>query len=337
MLTWHLDPLQDLFRFSPNAEQTFRSDIRAANLGNGIKGTEFQYKKERILILRYLLENINGLDRGQMKSLADAVLTRRDEQAVLGLLKVARKEDKGSIGGGYINAAKDAANGAKGHVKSALGISKSSKLTREEALWRDANNFALSVSDSHFLLELSTAPVDEYLHGATADTEETAYACLRELIEFLVDGTGQKILLIQKAEWVKHIEREIVREQDKKLGDLRSDFVRQVEDLSRERSRSYVSPQLTSVHSVTQRSSRSLHVDSFAANRDNFYSPGLLAHPVQPRTYLISSTGQYLTLSRVGKNLSKVTRSNITFTRCTYRPSNNTISSLIHLSIKRPS
>jgi hypothetical protein len=242
-----LDPLHDLFRFSPKAEQTFRSDIRAADLGNGIKRKEFQYKKERILILFYLLENVSGLDRGHIESLADAVLTQRDQQAALGLLKVPRKEDKlqGSTnhGGTYMNVAKDA---VKVRVKSTLGINKSSKLTREEALWRDANNFASSVSDSHFLLRLSSDPVDEYLHGATADAEETAHACLRELIESLVDGTGENIFLIQKAEWVKQVEREIMRKQEKKLEILRSDFVRQIENLSRERSQSYVHQSLGS-------------------------------------------------------------------------------------------
>jgi len=249
-------PLYDLFRFSPKAEQTFRSDIRAANLGKGIKRTEFQFKRERILILNFLLGKINGLDRDQIRSLADAVLTCRDEQAVLGLLKVHRKEDKlqGSINGAHINVAKDT---VKGRVKSTLGINNGPKLTREEALWKDANSYASSVSDSDFLVQLSTAPIDEYLHDATADAEETAHACLRELIESLVDGTGQKIFSIQKAEWVKQIEREITREQDEKLGILRSDFVRQVENLSRERSQS----------------ARCLHVDSFAANRDNYYSP----------------------------------------------------------------
>lgn len=241
MLIWRLDPLHDLFRFSPKAEQTFRSDMRAADLGNGMKREEFQYKKERILILFYLLDSVNGLDRDQIHGLADAVLTQPDKQAALGLLKAPKKEDKlqgsTSHNGTYMNVAKDA---VKGRVKSTLGINKGSKLTREEALWRDANTFASSASDSQFLQQLSTTPVDEYLRDATADALETAHACLRELIESLVDGTGEKIFLIQEAEWVKQVEREITRKQDKKLETLRSDFVRQVEKVSRERSQSYV-------------------------------------------------------------------------------------------------
>jgi hypothetical protein len=237
MLMQHLDPLHDLFRIYPKTEQTFRGNIRAANLEKGIKGTEFQIKKERILILYHLLENTDGLNRSQIRALADAVLKRRDKQAVLGLLKVAKKEDKDSTSGGYFNAAKDA---AKGLVKSTIWASKSSKTSREEAMWREANNFASSVSDSRFLQQLSTAPANEYLHDAAAETEETAYVYLGKLIESLVDGIGQQISSIQKAECDKQIEREINSEQDKELEILRSELVYQVEDLSRERSRSYV-------------------------------------------------------------------------------------------------
>jgi hypothetical protein len=223
MLTRHLDLLHDLFRIYPKTEQTFRGNIRAANLEKGIKGTEFQFKKERILIFYYLLEKTDGLSRAQIRTLADAVLFKhRDKQAVLELLKVARKEDEGYI---------------KGFVKS---ITRSSKPSKEEVMWRDANKFASTVSDSRFLLQLSMAPVDEYLHDVTADTEETAYVFLRKLIVSLVDGIGQQIFSIQKAECDKQIERETNTEQDKELGILRSELVHQVEDLSRERSRSYV-------------------------------------------------------------------------------------------------
>ena len=36
-----------------------------------------------------------------------------------------------------------------------------------------------------------------------------------------------------------------------------------------------------------------MHIDSFVANRDNYYSPGLLVHPLQPRAYLINWAVSY--------------------------------------------
>ena len=210
--------------------------IRAANLDKGIKGSDFQVKKERILVLYRLLENTKGLTRNQTRTLADAVLIHRDKLAVLGVLKDSKKEDKGSTGSSYLNA-------AKGLVKSTLGIGKSNfSLTREEALWREANNFVSTISDSRFLShrDLDTTPVEEYLRDAMVDAEETAHTYLRKLIESLVDGIGQQFFTIQKAECDKQIVREITSEEDKELGILRSEFVHRVEDLSRERSRSYV-------------------------------------------------------------------------------------------------
>jgi hypothetical protein len=232
-----LDPLHDLFLILPKSEQTYWDNIRTANLEKGIKDTEFQFKKERILIIYYLLEKIKGLNKGEIRSLADAVLNRRDTHAVrvLGRLKVARnlKEDKSSTSGGYINA-------AKGLVKSTLGLAKSSNLTTEEALWRDANNFASSVPDTRFLSGLKITPVDECLRDAIVEAEEMAYTYLGKLIESLVDGIGPQIFSNQKAECDKQVQREVTSEEDKELEILRSEFSHQVEDLSRERSRSYV-------------------------------------------------------------------------------------------------
>jgi hypothetical protein len=232
LLTWRLDPLDHLFRIYPKTEQKFRQILRAANLEKGIKAPEFQFKKERILILKYLLENTNGLDRDQIRNLADAVLIRRDLQSVLGLLKTAGKEDKGSTSGGYFNL-----SAAKERIKTTFGTGKGSKPTREEAMWREANNFAASVSDSRFLLQLHA---NECLHDATVEAEETAYAYLKTLIESLVDGIGRQIFLIQKEECDRQILRDVTSGEDKDLGILRSGFVHHIEDLTREHCRSYV-------------------------------------------------------------------------------------------------
>jgi hypothetical protein len=206
--------------------------IRAANLENGIKAPEFQFKKERILILKYLLEDTDGLDKVQIRNLADAVLNSRDIQRVLKLLKIAGKEDKGSTSGGYVNAAKE-------RLKH-LWDSKTSKLTREEALWKEANKSVASVSDSRFLLQLHAPPVHECLHDATVKTKETVYAYFRNLVESLVDGIGKQIFSIRKEECDRQILRDVTSGEDKELGILRSEFVHHIEDSSREHCRSYV-------------------------------------------------------------------------------------------------
>jgi hypothetical protein len=229
-----LDPLHDLFRLFPKSEQTYWDSIRTANLENGIKDTEFQFKKERILIIYHLLKNIKRPNKGEIRNLADAVLNCRDTDAVrvLKRLKVATK-DKSSTSGGYINTAKRL-------VKGTLALAKSSNMTTEKALWRDAKDFASSVPDTHFLLGLKTTPADECLRGAVVEAEEMAYTYLGKLIESLVDRIGPQIFSNQKVEGDKQVQREVASEEDKELEILRSEFVHQVEDLSRERSPLYV-------------------------------------------------------------------------------------------------
>ena len=213
----------------------------AANLDKGIKAMDFQLKKTRIIILCYLLDNINGLDRSQIRTLADAVLIHRDNQTIFGLLKVARNEDtKGSTttgSGGIFNPAKAP---AKNMGIDTFTPGKSFKQTREEALLREANYFATTVSDTRFLSELNTAPVHECLRDAAAEAKKTAFACLRNQVESLVDGIGQQIFAIQKADCDKQIQREVTNGEEKELGVLRSEFVHRLEDLTRDRSRSYV-------------------------------------------------------------------------------------------------
>ena len=230
MLTCHSGPLQDLFRIYPKAEKIFRDIIRAANLENGIKGTEFQFKKERILILDHLLTNVNGLDRDQTQTLADAVLIRPDKHTVIRLLKGAAKGDKSGAGGLF-----GLATAAKKHAISSGRY----KISKEEALWREAHN-PVSVSDNDFLHQVKTATLDECLRDPAVKTEEAAYACLRTQVESLTAGFGQQILSMQKGDCDRQIQREIGGEEERELESLRADFVSKIEDLTRQRSRSYV-------------------------------------------------------------------------------------------------
>ena len=195
--------------------------------------------------------NINGLDRDQIKSLADAVLIRRDisTRAILDLLKGIVKEGKSGASGGFLSSAKELfrnpfGTGDEGSSSSrrivSWGSRSTTKLTKEETLWKGANNFSSSVSDSEFLTQLKTADFDECLGDATAEAEETAHTCLKAVVESLVSGIGQQILSTQKEECDKQIQREVGSAEERELGILRSDFVRQIEELTRQRSRSYV-------------------------------------------------------------------------------------------------
>ena len=195
--------------------------MRTADLGRGIsKATEFQFKKQRILILQYILERTKGLSGSQIRSLADAVLDNRDKQIALTLLK-------------------DMDKSITGYLLSL--VPKSSRLSKEEAMWRSASNNASQVSDSRFLSDFKPNVVSDCLVDAAVEAEGLAYACLTKQIESLVSGIHQQIFSTQKEEYNRQAQREIKSEEDKELAILRSSFVRQIEESSRGRSKSYVS------------------------------------------------------------------------------------------------
>ncbi len=218
-LTQSIGTLQDLFSIYPKAATTFRGSIRAANLDKGIKSTDFQFKKERMLILYYLLENYEGLNASQTRSLGDAVLVGRDKQKTLGLLKSFAKGEK------------------SGWFSVPWG-GKKPALSKEEAMWRAANNYAASISDSRFLSHVKRIPVSDFLHDAAVECEETAYDCLTTQLDSLVSGISQQILSTQKEECDRQVQRKVKSEEEKELKVSRAEFVQQIEDLCRERSRS---------------------------------------------------------------------------------------------------
>ncbi|KAH8980307.1 hypothetical protein EDB92DRAFT_1937150 [Lactarius akahatsu] len=197
----------------------FSSGSRSADSINSGEATDFQFKKERLLILYYLLENYEGLSASQTRSLGDAVLVGRDKQKTLGILKTFAKGEKG------------------GWFSVPWG-NKKSPLSKEEAMWRSANNYATTISDSRFLAHIKTIPVNDFLHDAAVECEETAYDCLATQLDSLVSGISQQILSTQKDECDRQVQREVKSDEEKELKISRAEFVRQIEDLCRERSRS---------------------------------------------------------------------------------------------------
>ena len=271
-LKWHLDPLHDLFRVSPKIEQIFRANIRGASLGKGIPAPEFQSQKHRISILRHLLENVKGLNGTQILDLADVVLNRPrpDTLTIMGLLNSFEKVN----------------SGVWGRLKSTVGISDS----WAEVVWKDANQFASSVTDSHFLSDLKATTIPECLRDATAEVEKAAYTCLTTRIESLVTGITGEILAMQKSVCDKQIQREVRSSQERELRKLRSGFARQIEASSRERSRSYVRQSLVLIvrgDNLTQYSHASIYVEDFRTQREHHYLQGLLAYPAQSELHLI--------------------------------------------------
>ena len=218
ILTRSIDTLDVLFSVHPKAKSTFLDAISEANLDNGIKGPEFHSKKERLLILLHLLEKYPNLNRQQTVSLRDAVLNNRDNQKAMKLLK----------------------SWAKGKIswKSVFWRGEKVVLPNEEAMWREANEYATSLSDSSFLTYVQAFPADNFFYDAAVDCEKAAYTGLRTLLGPLVSKISDKIFSIQEEERNTRVSCEVKNDEEKELRVSRIEFVRKIEELSRERSKS---------------------------------------------------------------------------------------------------
>ena len=189
-----------------------------ANIDNGIKGKEFHSRKERLLILLHLLCNYPRLDRQQNVYLRDAVLNSEDNQEALRLLKSFATENV--------------------PWRSVFWRGQETLVPREEAMWRDANDFATSIPDWRFLTYAKAFPAASFFHDAAVDCEKAAYTCLRTQLDSLVSEISQKIFWIQEEERKMKVACEVENEEEKELKASRIEFVRKIEELSRERSKS---------------------------------------------------------------------------------------------------
>ena len=209
--------LYDLFTIYPEAKIPFLDAMSPENIDNGIKESDFHFKKKRLLILVYLLKNYPNLTTQQTRSLSDAVLDSKDDQNALNLLK-------------------SFSEGEKTMWHSMLWRGRDVAVTKEEAevMWKSANDYATSLSYSRFLSYVLAFPATNYLHDAAVKSEEAAYTCLRTYLDSQVTAISQKILSIQKEESNKRIRLEVENEVQEELRDSRIEFVRKIEVLCRE-------------------------------------------------------------------------------------------------------
>jgi hypothetical protein len=218
-----LDLPGGLFILYPMMEQALKNAIRDADIESCLTIPEFQFKKKRIQLLRLLHSDSHrtaGVSTDQIWHVTDAILGQQDEGGILAVLETFAKDERRII------------SRIKVFLRSSTG---------EEELWLAASKSASSVSDSGFLSDLRTIPIDNYLYEAAIDAEEAAYAILATQVDTLTAGiVRETILSTQRKQCDKQIQRENEIKRDGELKTLWSNFVRQVKDVSTQRSTPYV-------------------------------------------------------------------------------------------------
>ncbi|KAI9444004.1 hypothetical protein H4582DRAFT_2189914 [Lactarius indigo] len=220
-----VDYLRNLFLVFPRLEQKLLGKIRGADFEKCLKASEFQFKKKRMTFLQ-LLNSASQDAKGPSpdptrQSVADAVLSHQNEKGILEILEKFRKDDKGIV------------SRIPGLFRPSSG---------EEGLWESAKKRAKSISDSQFILGLKTIPLDHYLHDAATDVIETAYDFLKKQVDTTVPVISREVLSAQKQEHEKQIERKVKIGEAGEVQSLWSYFVRQVKDVSTQRSTSCRQP-----------------------------------------------------------------------------------------------
>jgi hypothetical protein len=175
-----LDFPGNLFILYPRMERALKDAIRAVDIEGFLTVPEFQFKKKRVQLLRLLQSgsrHTTGLSTDLIRHVADGVLRQQDERSILAFLETLPVDERGIL------------SRMRGALRSSTG---------EEELWLAASKRASSLSDSGFLSDLRTIPVDNYLHEAAIDVEEAAYAILAREVDTLVAGTARETIVARQ-------------------------------------------------------------------------------------------------------------------------------------------
>jgi hypothetical protein len=272
-------------------EQALTDAIQNADIDGCLTVPEFQFKKKRVQLLRLLhsgSRHTAGLSADQIWHVADAVLRQQDERGILAVLEVYSRDERGIL------------SQMKDFLRSSTG---------EEELWLGASKSASLFSESGFLSDLRTIPVDDFLHEAAIDAEEAAYAILTRQVDALVAGiASETILSTQKRQCNKQIQRENEIKEDGELKILWSNFVRQVKVVSAQRSTSYVAcdaPEWTD--NLVLRRRIIYNVDRFEAKK-LIFSRGLSKISLHYDNFSFLKQTLILTISAAVENFHKKMR-----------------------------
>ena len=256
-------------------EQIFLSKISEADLGGCLKASEFQFKKKRMMFFRLL--NSNSQDAKSLiveltRSVADAVLSQQDEKSTSTIIETFGKGDKGNLS----------------LLQNLFRFSGG-----EEGLWECASRDALSVSDSRFLSEIKTIPAEDYLQEAAIDVEDTAYTFLTKQVDTLVAGISKQILLTQKRECDKQVQREVDAEEARAVQILWSEFIHQIKDATTQHSTLYVHYGARNRLTTYRGTGAQLSVSTTSESRDRHSPEVCLNTALQPRRISFAQTDTY--------------------------------------------
>jgi hypothetical protein len=190
-----------------------------------VKGSDFKFLKERLLLVRHLLGKNQELDPEKRAELIQTLFSEGSLNEAQKLLpNPDKKKDYGLITKSL-------------RILQPLFGGQSSMEPEEESLKREMKKIASAISDSEFLLGLESMKIDG-LQCAIQDAETLAHASLSSSIDDTVTKLTNAVLHMQQDSCNKEIQKEILTKEARALGKSLVYFIRDLNAKSAGRKKS---------------------------------------------------------------------------------------------------
>jgi hypothetical protein len=197
----------DLCLIYPGFDGIYRRHVE--NKFESVKGPDFKFLKERLLLVRHLLGKYQDLDPERRAELIQTLLSEGNlHEAQKMLPNPDKKKESGIISMGL-----RVLFGGQGGTES------------EDELKRDMKKIARAVSDSQFLLGLKSMEIED-LQRAIQEAETLAHTSLSSSIDATVKSMTHAVLHMQQDSCKKEIQKDVQMKEAKALSDALVDFIR---------------------------------------------------------------------------------------------------------------
>jgi hypothetical protein len=216
--------IDNIRRIYPGFDRIYQRHLE--NKFNAVKGPDFRFLKERLLLVQHLLRKNQDLDHEKRAELIQALFSEGNLHEAQKILPNSNKKDTGLITKSFRI------------LQPLFGGQRSTDL-EAESLTKEMKKIAGALSDSEFLLGLKSIEIDG-LQTAIQETEMLAYISLSSSIDDTVKKMTQDVVHMQQESCKKKIQKAIQVQMARALSDSLVKFIRDLNAKSAGRKKSYV-------------------------------------------------------------------------------------------------
>ena len=217
--------IDNIRRIYPGFDRIYQRHLE--NKFNVVKGSDFRFLKERLLLVQHLLNKNQDLDHEKRAELIHALFSEGNlHEAQKMLPNSNKKKDTGLITKSF-------------RILQPLFGGQSSTDSEAESLKIEMKKIASALSDSEFLLGLKNIEIDG-LQPVIQEAEMLAYTSLSSSIDDIVKKMTQDVVHMQQESCKKKIQKAIQAQEVRALSDSLINFIRDLNAKSTGRKKSYV-------------------------------------------------------------------------------------------------